>query len=116
MSDIECPYCGYWQEINHDDGYGYEEDCTHEQECVDCERVFKYTTSISYSYSTYCDESVVPHNWEECVTNPDYLFCSRCEACMKKPAPSGNQGGQVCGDEDRCSDISGGRAVRAIDR
>ena len=24
-SDVECPYCGAEQEINHDDGYGYDE-------------------------------------------------------------------------------------------
>jgi len=31
MSDVECPYCGADVEINHDDGYGYTEDCLHEQ-------------------------------------------------------------------------------------
>ena len=28
MYDVECPYCGAEIEINHDDGYGYEEDET----------------------------------------------------------------------------------------
>jgi hypothetical protein len=34
MSDVKCPYCGTEQEINHDDGYGYDEGKYYEQECV----------------------------------------------------------------------------------
>lgn len=50
MHDIECPYCGTPQEINHDDGYGYEEDKRHEQQCGRCEKHFVFTTSIHFSY------------------------------------------------------------------
>lgn len=50
MADIECPYCDSEQEINHDDGYGYEEDRRHEQECSDCGKTYTFTTSISYYY------------------------------------------------------------------
>ena len=50
MNDVECPYCGEAQEINHDDGYGYEEDTLHEQECHHCEKAFSFTTMISFSY------------------------------------------------------------------
>ncbi len=45
--DVECPYCEEGQEINHDDGYGYSEDVTYEQECSNCEKNFTFTTSIS---------------------------------------------------------------------
>lgn len=48
----ECPYCGEEQKIDHDDGYGYEEDEVYKQECADCEKTFIYTTSISFHYST----------------------------------------------------------------
>lgn len=48
--DVECPYCGEGQEINHDDGYGYEEDRRHEQQCGSCEKHFVFTTSISFYY------------------------------------------------------------------
>ncbi len=48
--DVECPYCGEGQEINHDDGYGYDEDERHEQQCSDCDKYFTFTTSISYYY------------------------------------------------------------------
>ncbi len=50
MCDIECPYCGEEQEINHDDGYGYSEDDLHQQQCGDCDKVFSYTTCISFVY------------------------------------------------------------------
>ena len=33
MKDVDCPYCKAEQDINHDDGYGYEEDGMYEQEC-----------------------------------------------------------------------------------
>ena len=50
MSDVECPYCGLGQDINHDDGYGYEEDETHQQQCPRCKKTFTYKTCISTSY------------------------------------------------------------------
>ena len=50
MSDIDCPYCGKGQDINHDDGYGYEEDEIFEQECSGCDKVFVFTTSIDFYY------------------------------------------------------------------
>jgi len=33
IETVNCPYCGAEQEICHDDGYGYEEDVLHQQEC-----------------------------------------------------------------------------------
>ena len=48
--DVECPYCGQWQEICHDDGYGYEENTFHQQECLHCDKIFVFTTSISFYY------------------------------------------------------------------
>jgi len=55
MTDVTCPYCGEEQEINHDDGYGYEEDGDYMQDCS-CGKGFKFTTSISFSYDVYCQE------------------------------------------------------------
>jgi len=52
MKDTTCPYCGADVEINHDDGYGYEEDQHHNQECRSCGKTFLYTTSISFWYET----------------------------------------------------------------
>jgi hypothetical protein len=50
IDDVNCPYCGAPQEINHDDGRGYSEDDKHEQQCNECEKIFVFTTSISYYY------------------------------------------------------------------
>ena len=78
--DVECPYCGKWQEINHDDGYGYEEGKTYEQECCDCYKVFVYTTSISFFY----DAIQAPclnggeHDWIDSKYFIDRKMCSNC--------------------------------------
>lgn len=50
VRDVECPYCQEWQEINHDDGYGYGEGVDHEQTCGDCRKTFVYETTISFDY------------------------------------------------------------------
>ena len=51
--DVQCPYCGQWQDICHDDGYGYEEDTDHHQECDLCGKRFRYRTSICFMYKAY---------------------------------------------------------------
>ena len=55
MYDVECPYCRVEQEINHDDGYGYEEGETFQQECHNrtCGKTFAFTTDISFYYSVH---------------------------------------------------------------
>ncbi len=59
MTDVTCPYCGVEQEINHDDGYGYDESEDYEQECGDCEKTFNFTTGIIYSYQVTCQDNSV---------------------------------------------------------
>ncbi len=79
MSDVNCPYCNAEQEINHDDGYGYEEDDHHEQRCVSCDKEFEFTTSIMYHYNTYCkDES---HEMEQSAfeQHKDLYSCKNCD-------------------------------------
>jgi len=83
VSDIECPYCGSSQEINHDDGYGYEEDEEFEQECSDCDKKFIFTTSISFNYESYCqpeDHVLEPfgEKW------PNMYHCVNCEFYERK--------------------------------
>lgn len=50
MHETECPYCNKKVWINHDDGYGYEENETYIQECDMCKKTFTYTTMITFSY------------------------------------------------------------------
>lgn len=83
MSDVKCPYCGAEQEINHDDGYGYEEGRDHEQECVKCDYEFIFTTSISYDYEVECrkgDHDMVPFGDEW----PGMYECTKCSFYEKR--------------------------------
>ncbi len=50
IDDVQCPYCKADQEINHDDGYGYDESLIFEQECSECQDTFAFTTEISFNY------------------------------------------------------------------
>jgi hypothetical protein len=84
MNDVDCPYCGAPQEINHDDGYGYEEDKLHEQQCGKCERHFVFTTQVSFYYTAYPAPCLngVPHKMKPVVHYPkhwpDYRRCADC--------------------------------------
>ena len=85
MKDIECPYCEEWQEIDHDGGYGYQEDEVFEQECANCEKTFTYTTGIIYVYEAYkapCKNGG-KHKLNEIHGHPRELFeyKRRCEYC-----------------------------------
>lgn len=82
--DIECPYCNRGQEINHDDGYGYAEDRTHQQQCNHCDKIFVYTTSISYYYEPYvapCLNKESDHDWKPIVVSPKRYTRMRCGYC-----------------------------------
>ena len=90
MSDVECPYCGSEQEICHDDGYGYSEDETHEQQCSSCDKYFAFTTSISYYY----EAAEAPcmnggdHDWKPSSTYPVKYTKMRCSYCDDRRAPT----------------------------
>ena len=90
MSDVECPYCGSEQEINHDDGYGYEESTRHEQECRDCEKEFTFTTSIMFLY----DAEKAPclngedHKLKPSNTAPKFYTKMCCEWCDFRRVPT----------------------------
>lgn len=78
MSDVRCPKCYYEQEIDHDDGsYGYDEDRTHEQYCVECDYKFEYTTSISFHYEAFCAEGV--HDLEDLEDVEGWSNCIKCD-------------------------------------
>ena len=84
MEDVECPYCNDWIEIDHDDGYGYEENELHQQDCAHCGKTFTYNTTISFSYDAYPAPCLngEDHNWKERVTYPKEftrMICSTCE-------------------------------------
>jgi hypothetical protein len=83
--DVDCPYCGAGVEINHDDGYGYEEDTPYEQYCSDCDKSFIYYTSIHFSYDAQKADCLndKDHDWVpmECdpILWPNAVRCSMCD-------------------------------------
>jgi hypothetical protein len=89
-SDVVCPYCGVGQEINHDDGYGYEDDCIHEQECHECRKTFAYTTSISFNYEVKKADCLNDgeHQFEATNTYPRQYTRMRCRACGETRLPT----------------------------
>lgn len=83
MADVECPYCGADQNINHDDGYGYEEDETHQQECDSCGKNFAYTTSVIYLYQATKADCLngAPHKYKPSITWPKTATRMICKDC-----------------------------------
>lgn len=93
MSDVECPYCGKYQEINHDDGYGYQEGEIFNQECDDCEKTFAYTTSISFSYDAEKADCLNggDHNWKPQITYPKEYTKMECTMCGDTRVPTDSE-------------------------
>lgn len=98
--DIECPYCDAGQEINHDDGHSYTEDETFQQECDECEKVFVYTTYISFNYDAQKADCLngSDHQWRDQKVHEfeRYKIRKRCSVCAEttytlKEAPMFNQ-------------------------
>ena len=84
MNDIECPYCGTEQEINHDDGYGYDEGSLNQQNCVECDKIFGYTTTLSYDYdvvATPCLNDEAEHQLKRTRHYPPEYQRMRCTVC-----------------------------------
>ena len=91
MSDVECPYCGEGQEINHDNGYGYKEDETYEQECGECGKTFIYRTAPHYAHMT-CKADCLngsDHQFKPTHTYPKQCTKMRCKDCdeVREPTP-----------------------------
>ena len=92
--DVECPYCRADVDINHDDGYGYEEDGCYEQECPECDRVFSYTTWISIHHEARRADCLngAPHKYERTKTWPKEFAVMRCVDCGHETPLSSNAG------------------------
>lgn len=84
-NDVRCPYCNEWQEINHDDGYGYGEDIRYEQECGNCSLTFTFNTYILFLYEAHMAPCLngQPHDLYNVQHSPkhwpDWVRCKDCE-------------------------------------
>lgn len=93
MSDINCPYCNAEQEICHDDGQGYAEDETHQQECSECDKTFVFSTSISFYYTPEKAGCLNggEHNWQPTMTFPRQYTKMRCLMCDESRMPDADE-------------------------
>lgn len=84
--EVSCPYCGLETDICHDDGYGYEEDRVHQQECS-CGKTFAYTTSISFYHDAFKAPCMngEEHDWQDVHGYPVGYQSNRkrCSICGK---------------------------------
>ncbi len=90
INDIECPYCGVGQEINHDQGFGYEEDTAHEQECIACEKMFVFYTSTNFSYEANKADCLngSEHQYEATWIYPVEFSKMQCRDCEHSRIPT----------------------------
>ena len=93
MRDTECPYCGADVEINHDDGYGYDESDMHQQEC-ECGKTFAYFTAIHFTYRTYKADCLNggEHDYRKTATYPPEFARLRCKMCGDEQPLTANAG------------------------
>lgn len=90
MHDIECPYCGHGFDICHDDGHGYEEGVSHQEQCPSCEKNFVFTTMISFYYSPEKADCLNDgnHDWKPTLTYPKQFTKMRCTMCDETRKPT----------------------------
>jgi len=81
--DFKCPYCERWQEVCHDDGFGYAEDEFHEMECSGCGKSLVFTTTITYDYvATKADcLNGGEHKYKAVTIYPVKYSKMRCTEC-----------------------------------
>lgn len=84
--DIDCPYCGHPQDIDRDDGNGYEEGVLHQQECGLCGKTFAFQTEVSYYYTAFKADCLngSAHKWELTVTRPKCCSKMECSMCGER--------------------------------
>jgi len=80
--DIECPYCEKELDINHDDGFGYEEGVKHQQTCGCCGKSFVFETSISFYYEPDKADCLNDDNHDYKMTTTVPMEFSQMECTM----------------------------------
>lgn len=97
--DTECPYCGEWQEICHDDGYGYEEAEVYSQVCGDCDKEFVYYTTPLFYYEAQKADCLngAEHSYEATCTYPRKYTKMRCKDCGDEREPTDEEMASILG-------------------
>lgn len=81
--DVKCPYCGHPQNIDHDDGYGYNDYEIFNQYCNGCRKTFVYTTSTVFYYDVHKADCLNEgeHKWKLTETFPKCFSKMECQDC-----------------------------------
>lgn len=81
--DLECPYCETGLDINHDDGFGYEEGVKHQMNCSHCDKSFVFETSISFYFEPEQADCLNDgqHNYKLTKTYPKEFSEMECTMC-----------------------------------
>jgi thiamine kinase-like enzyme len=97
MADLNCPYCDAELEVNHDDGFGYEEGVKHEMECGKCGKSFVFQTSISFYYEPEVVEEKRNGLRENMVKKVEKInkAINQCEILLNGKAIIKNSDGEV---------------------
>ena len=103
MKDINCPYCDFAQDINHDDGYGYEEGVFFEYECNNCGKTFVFTTSISFNYEVDKADCLngSPHDFKPTYTYPIEYTKMECSMCGERREPTKEEMDGICKNREK---------------
>jgi len=89
--DVTCPYCGCEFDICNDEGFGTCEGVLHQQECIECEKVFTFTTTSIMSYQAYaapCLNEESDHEWKIQDCWPGWMAKEECPHCGETRQPS----------------------------
>jgi len=86
MKDLECPYCEQELEINHDDGFGYDENEKHQMQCEHCDKHFVFETEISFYYYPEKADCLNDgkHSWKKTNHYPVEFSVMECTMCDEK--------------------------------
>jgi uncharacterized protein (DUF983 family) len=93
MYDINCPYCDAEQDINHDEGQGYDQDILHQQQCSECHKTYTFYTYTHFSYDPQKADCLNggTHDWKEMHIYPNFYkvarYCSSCGEEEKEICP-----------------------------
>lgn len=87
---VKCPYCNKEVEIDHEDGYGYQEDMIYNQECTNCENTFAYYTYIHFTYDVWKADCLNEGEckWHPTNTYPKFATQMVCPTCGATRMPT----------------------------
>lgn len=91
MSDIECPYCEFEQEVYHDEAENTAEGEIHQMECYECEKNFVFSTCVYFDYTAAkadCLNEGGEHNWTMTNIAPRQYTKMRCKDCDARRKPT----------------------------